>query len=67
MVPAIEGRDFREGGGAIEVRDVFEGASIDLRAMLVGVPVLVEVADEALDTGCLVGDLLGDYGVINII
>jgi len=60
MVPAIEGRDVVEGG-AIDVRGPFAGESIDFRAVLVGVPVLVEFPDETVEPSCLVGDLLGDY------
>ena len=65
IVPAIDGRGAFEAeedkdGGPIEVRLVFEGGSIDFRAVLDGVPVLEEVPDEAVDPSCFVGDLLGD-------
>lgn len=59
MVPAIEGRDVLEGG-AIDVCEPFVGGSIDFLAVLVGVPVLVEFPEEAVEPSCLVGDLLGD-------
>ena len=50
-----------DDGGPIEVRLVLEGGSIDFRgAEVEGVPVRLEVAEEAEETSCLVGDLLGD-------
>lgn len=59
IAPAMEGLEVLEGG-AIEVRELFAGGRIDLRALLVGVPVLVELPEDAVEPSCLVGDLLGD-------
>lgn len=59
MVPAIEGRDVLEGG-AMDVLGPLAGGSIGCRAVLVGVPVLEELADDTVEPSCLVGDLLGD-------
>lgn len=61
MVPAIEGRDVREGGGAMGVRGPFVGWSIGFLVVPAGVFVLLELPDEAVEPSCLVGDLLGDY------
>lgn len=61
MVPAIEGRDVREGGGGMGVRGPFVGWSIGFLVVPDGVFVLVELPDEAVEPSCLVGDLLGDY------
>ena len=43
-----------------------EGGSMDFRAVVDGVPALVELPDEADGPRCLVGDLLGDFKMVSI-